>query len=83
LASKVRERWPELKVLVTSGYARNAIVHQVRLDARVELLSKPFTLSQLAAKIRQMLKPTELSRRINHRANNPQGLPARWSFICR
>jgi hypothetical protein len=42
-------------VLFTSGYARSAIVHQGRLDPGVELLSKPFTLVQLSAKIRQIL----------------------------
>jgi len=43
-------------VLFTSDYARNAIAHQGRLDSGVELLSKPFTLNQLAAKMRQMFK---------------------------
>jgi CheY-like chemotaxis protein len=46
---------PELKVLFMSGYARNAIVHQGRLDSGVELITKPFTLAQLAIKIRQLL----------------------------
>jgi len=55
LADRARLRRPDLKVLFTSGYARNAIVHQGRLDPGVELLSKPFTLSQLATKVRQML----------------------------
>jgi CheY-like chemotaxis protein len=62
LADKVRQIRPELKVLFTSGYARNAIVHQGRLDPGVELLSKPFTLSQLAMKIRQMLKADAVMR---------------------
>jgi len=56
LADQARLRRPDLRVLFTSGYARNAIVHQGRLDPGVELLSKPFTLAQLAAKIQQMLK---------------------------
>ena len=55
LADRARLQRPYLKVLFTSGYARNAIVHQGRLDPGVELLSKPFTLSQLAIKVRQML----------------------------
>jgi PAS domain S-box-containing protein len=55
LADRARILRPDLRVLFTSGYARNAIVHQGRLDPGVELLSKPFTLTQLAAKIRQML----------------------------
>jgi PAS domain S-box-containing protein len=55
LVSEARRRWPELKVLFTSGYARNAIVHQGRLDHGVELLTKPFTRAQLAARIRDVL----------------------------
>jgi PAS domain S-box-containing protein len=46
---------PDMKVLFTTGYARNAIVHQGRLDPGVELLVKPFTYASLAAKLRQML----------------------------
>jgi signal transduction histidine kinase len=56
LSDKARELRPRLKVLFTSGYARNAIVHQGRLDPGVDLISKPFTFDQLAAKIRQVLK---------------------------
>ncbi|MGN6572745.1 MAG: response regulator [Pseudolabrys sp.] len=46
---------PDLKVLFTSGYTRNAIVHDGRLDAGVELITKPFTQSVLAAKLRDIL----------------------------
>ncbi len=50
------QRWhPKLKVLFTTGYTRNAIVHHGRLDAGVELIGKPFTYDQLAAKVRQLL----------------------------
>jgi PAS domain S-box-containing protein len=59
LADKARVQRPRLGVLFTSGYARSAIVHQGRLDPGVELLSKPFTLAQLSAKIRQMLNRAE------------------------
>jgi PAS domain S-box-containing protein len=55
LAEEVRRRWPDLKVLYTTGYARNAIVHHGRLDPGVDLIVKPFTQSSLAAKIRQVL----------------------------
>lgn len=55
LADKLRERYPELPVLCTTGYTRNAIVHQGRLDAGVQLLNKPFTQQDLARKIREML----------------------------
>jgi PAS domain S-box-containing protein len=55
LADEAKRRRPDLKVLFTTGYARNAIVHQGRLDPGVELIVKPFTASSLAAKIQQVL----------------------------
>src|SRR5690606_13517706 len=55
LVDAARARHPHLKVLFTSGYARNAIVHQGRLDQGVQLLTKPFTRAQLAARIRDVL----------------------------
>jgi PAS domain S-box-containing protein len=55
LVDQVRRRWPHLKVLFTTGYARNAIVHQGKLDPGIELLTKPFTRAQLAQRVRQVL----------------------------
>ncbi|HEV7276565.1 MAG TPA: ATP-binding protein [Devosiaceae bacterium] len=55
LADAAWELRPELKVLFTTGYSRNAIVHQGRLDAGVNLISKPFTFEQLAARVRDLL----------------------------
>jgi len=49
------QKLPALKVLYTSGYTQNAIVHGGRLDPGVELLSKPYSRQQLAFKIRQVL----------------------------
>jgi PAS domain S-box-containing protein len=46
---------PGLKVLFTSGYAQNAIVHSGRVDEGVHLLSKPYSREQLAVKIRTIL----------------------------
>ena len=48
-------RRPGLTVLFTSGYARSAIDHDGRLDAGLDLLPKPFTLAELANKIRDVL----------------------------
>ena len=48
LAEAALERRPALKVLFTTGYTRNAIVHNGMLDPGVVLLSKPFTLEELA-----------------------------------
>jgi CheY-like chemotaxis protein len=55
LADEVRAFRPELKVLFTTGYSRNAIVHQGRLDAGVNLITKPFTFDQLAQRLRDVL----------------------------
>jgi PAS domain S-box-containing protein len=55
LAEAAQRRRPALKVLYTTAYARNAIVHHGRLDPGVELLVKPFTYADLAAKIRAVL----------------------------
>ena len=46
---------PTLKVVYTTGYARNAIVHGGVLDPGTELLPKPFSFAALAAKIRTVL----------------------------
>jgi len=55
LADEVRHRRPELPILFTTGYTRNAIIHHGVLDPDVELLGKPFTLDELAQKVRLML----------------------------
>jgi signal transduction histidine kinase len=52
LATEALKRRPELKVLYTSGYTENAIVHHGRLDAGVLLLPKPYLSSDLARMIR-------------------------------
>jgi CheY-like chemotaxis protein len=55
LADQAQRRRPRLKILYTTGYARNAIVHQGRLDPGVEVIFKPFSYSDLATKLRQVL----------------------------
>ena len=55
LAEEAGRRRPGIKVLFTTGYTRNAIVHNGRLDAGVNLISKPFTFNELALKVRQTL----------------------------
>ncbi len=54
LAHAVR---PGLNVLFTSGYAENAIIHHGHVDPGVELLSKPFTRSALARRVRDAIEP--------------------------
>jgi signal transduction histidine kinase len=55
LAIEARKRRPGLKVLYTSGYTENAIVHHGRLDAGVLLLTKPYVSSDLAQMLRAAL----------------------------
>jgi CheY-like chemotaxis protein len=55
LADEARRLQPDLKVLFTTGYARNAIVHNGTLDAGVDMIPKPFTSEALARRIRQIL----------------------------
>ena len=55
LATKVAAIRPGLKVLFTSGYTDNAIVHHGRLDDGVMLLTKPYRRNQLATMIRRAL----------------------------
>ncbi|HEX4916293.1 MAG TPA: PAS domain-containing protein [Limnobacter sp.] len=57
LADHARGLRPGLKVLYTSGYTENAIVHHGRLDTDLELLSKPYQRRELAAKLRKVLDP--------------------------
>jgi len=55
LADEAQRQHPGLLVLFTTGYARNAIIHQGRLDPGVEFIAKPFTFAGLIAKIRGVL----------------------------
>ncbi|MBV8122225.1 MAG: CHASE3 domain-containing protein [Alphaproteobacteria bacterium] len=57
LAEEARRRRPNLIVLFTTGYTRNAIIHQGRLDLGVEFIGKPFTHAILVAKIQRLLAP--------------------------
>jgi PAS domain S-box-containing protein len=56
LADEARRRLPNLKVVYTTGYARNAIVHHGVLDAGVDLLAKPFTSEGLGRKLQEVLR---------------------------
>ncbi len=55
LATELQKTRPGLKVLFTSGYTENAIIHHGRLDSGVLLLAKPYRKSDLAAMIRKAL----------------------------
>jgi PAS domain S-box-containing protein len=55
LAEEALKRRRDLKVLFTTGYTRDAVVHNGVLDPGVNLLQKPASLGQLAAKVREVL----------------------------
>ena len=55
LADRARTLQPGVKVLFTSGYTQNAVVHGGRLDDGVELISKPYRREQLARRLRRLL----------------------------
>jgi len=59
LADQAARLRPGLKVLFTTGYSRNAIVHHGRLDPGVRLLQKPFMFDQLATRVREILDEAE------------------------
>ncbi len=55
LARRAKALRPGLRVLYMTGYSRNAVVHQGRLDDGVDLIQKPVSQSHLATRIRQIL----------------------------
>lgn len=55
LADRARVLKPSLRVLFTTGYTRNAVVHNGILDPGVALLTKPFSMRELAGRVRSML----------------------------
>jgi DNA-binding NtrC family response regulator len=64
LAEEARRRRPDLKVLMTTGYARNAILHDGKVDPGIQLITKPFSFAALAAKVRSVLDMPARSGRI-------------------
>jgi PAS domain S-box-containing protein len=64
LADEARRRRPGLKVLMTTGYARNVILHDGKVAPDVQLITKPFSYAALAAKMRSVLDMPTRSGRI-------------------
>ncbi|MET0658041.1 MAG: response regulator [Steroidobacteraceae bacterium] len=64
LAEEASKRRPHIKMLFTTGYARDAIIHDGRLDPGVELIAKPFTQAALAAKLRSILDARRMTARV-------------------
>lgn len=57
LATEAAARRPGLRVLYTTGYTRNAIVHHGVLDPDVSMIGKPYTLEALSQKLSEILGP--------------------------
>ncbi|MGA9824046.1 MAG: ATP-binding protein, partial [Methylocystis sp.] len=55
LAKEALSRRPDLKVVYTTGFSRNAVIHNGILDPDVNFLPKPFTVENLARKVRSVL----------------------------
>ena len=55
LADEALRRQPGLKVIFTTGYTRNAVVHNGIIDPGTHFLAKPFGIEQLATKLREVL----------------------------
>jgi len=59
LADAAAEKIPGLKVLYTTGYTRNAVVHNGTLDPGTNFLAKPFGLQEMGAKVREVLDSSD------------------------
>jgi DNA-binding response OmpR family regulator len=55
VADELRRRHPGLPVIFMSGYARDIVAHDGRLDEGVEFLQKPFSPEELLARVRASL----------------------------
>jgi PAS domain S-box-containing protein len=56
LADEARRRLPHLRVLLTTGYTRDAITHDGALDPDIQLLPKPFSIDDLARQVQRALR---------------------------
>jgi DNA-binding response OmpR family regulator len=55
MADSAREKRPGLKVLFITGYAENAVIGSGRLQKGMHVLTKPFAMDQLAARIKAII----------------------------
>ena len=74
LAERASANHPALKVLLTSGYTEKAVIHNGQARFTANLLSKPYSRSELAHRIRAMLdgpKPIQPKKRAVAAINSP------------
>jgi len=64
LADLARETRPDLKVLYTTGYTRNAVVHNGMIDVGVAFLPKPYSIRDMARKVRDVIDGDGANRKI-------------------
>ncbi len=64
LADEARVLNPDLKVLFTTGYTRNAVVHNGMIDVGVAFLSKPYSMAEMARKVRDVIDGRGVNRLI-------------------
>ena len=55
LAKRLQDRFPDTRILFTSGYAETPVTSNERLDRNVAFIQKPFTAAALTRKVRQVL----------------------------
>jgi DNA-binding LytR/AlgR family response regulator len=56
VADAARQKRPDLKVLFITGYAENAVIGNGHLDPGMEIITKPFVMAALGAKIRDLIE---------------------------
>jgi CheY-like chemotaxis protein len=72
LMAEAHQQRPDLKVLFMTGYSRNAIVHQGRLDPGIEMIQKPMNQHELAGRIRDLLDAPPRGKTPRRRGSPPK-----------
>jgi PAS domain S-box-containing protein len=65
LATKLCERRPGLKVLMTTGFSESTIMHRGLLDGSIDLIGKPYKVEELARRVRSILDESQESNRVS------------------
>ena len=56
MVQEIRKKYPDIKVIFISGYAEDAFVDEYGTDNNFNFLAKPFTLKQLALKVKEVME---------------------------